>query len=116
MPKHEEAHAECRALFDDFINDLAEFFKVFGDATRIRILRLLLQKERSVGELAEALDMTQSAVSHQLRTLRQNDLVKYRKEGKTVYYSLDDAHVRTVLQQGTTHICHKRGYADDEKA
>ena len=97
MTQHDEAHSECRALFDDFVNDLAEFFKVFGDATRIRILRLLLQKERSVGELAEALDMTQSAVSHQLRTLRQNDLVKYRKEGKTVYYSLKSDRSHVVL-------------------
>lgn len=95
---------------EDFIHDLAEFFKVFGDATRIRILRLLLQGEKNVGELAEKMDMTQSAVSHQLRVLRQNALVKYRKEGKTVYYSLDDDHVRTVLEQGTVHICHKCGH------
>lgn len=95
---------------EDFIHDLAEFFKVFGDATRIRILRLLLQGEKNVGELAEKMDMTQSAVSHQLRVLRQNDLVKYHKEGKTVYYALDDGHVRTVLEQGTIHISHKRGY------
>ena len=93
-----------------FTQDLAEFFKVFGDATRIRILRLLLQGEKNVGELAEAMDMTQSAISHQLRVLRQNALVKYRKEGKTVYYSLDDGHVRTVLEQGAVHICHKFGY------
>lgn len=96
---------------ENFIHDLAEFFKVFGDATRIRILRLLLQGEKNVGELAEEMDMTQSAVSHQLRVLRQNDLVKYHKEGKTVYYSLDDGHVRTVLEQGTVHICHKHGYS-----
>ena len=63
-------------------------------------------------EIADALDMTQSSVSHQLRVLRQNALVKYRKEGKTVYYSLDDDHVRSVLEQGTTHICHKRGYVE----
>ena len=70
----------------------------------------LLGKAR---ELADALDMTQSAVSHQLRVLRQNGLVRYRKEGKTVYYSLDDDHVRTVLEQGTTHIRHKYGYEED---
>lgn len=96
----------------EFIQELAEFFKVFGDATRIRILRLLLSGERNVGELAEALEMSQSAVSHQLRVLRQNDLVKYRKEGKTVFYSLDDEHIRMVLEQGMTHICHKRGYQE----
>ncbi len=98
-----------------FLRDLAEFFKVFGDVTRIRILSLL-QKERSVGELAEALEMQPSAVSHQLRVLRQNDLVKYRKEGKTVFYSLDDEHVRTVLEQGMTHIRHKKGYTESAEA
>ncbi|MPN55138.1 Transcriptional repressor SmtB [bioreactor metagenome] len=63
-----------------------------------------------VGDIADRLDMTQSAVSHQLRVLRQNDLVKYRKEGKTVYYSLDDSHVENVLRQGIEHIKHKKGY------
>ena len=92
--------------------ELADFFKIFGDGTRIRILQLLLAGEKNVGELAEALDMSQSAVSHQLRILRQNDLVKYRKEGKTVFYSLDDEHVRVVLEQGMTHIRHKRGYQE----
>jgi len=96
----------------DFIRDLAEFFKVFGDATRIRILQSLLNSEKNVSELADSLDMTQSAISHQLRVLRQNDLVKYRKEGKTVFYSLDDEHVRTVFEQGMTHIRHKRGYVE----
>lgn len=62
------------------------------------------------GDLADVLEMSQSAVSHQLRVLRQNDLVKYRKEGKTVFYSLDDEHIRMVLEQGMTHLRHKRGY------
>ena len=74
-------------LLQNFIIDLAEFFRVFGDATRIRILWLLAKQEMNVGKLEEALDMTQSAVSHQLRVLWQNDLVKYRKDGKTGYYS-----------------------------
>lgn len=99
-------------LENEFLLELAEFFKIFGDGTRIRILQLLLAGEKNVGELAEALDMSQSAVSHQLRILRQNDLVKYRKEGKTVFYSLDDEHVRVVLEQGMTHIRHKRGYQE----
>lgn len=99
-----------KELQKEFIQELAEFFKIFGDGTRIRILHILLEGERNVGELAEALEMSQSAVSHQLRVLRQNDLVKYRKEGKTVFYSLDDEHVRMVLEQGMTHIRHKRGY------
>lgn len=113
MEHHKEEVDMVRELDNDFVKDLAEFFKVFGDATRIRILRLLLDQEQNVGELAEALDMTQSAVSHQLRVLRQNGLVRYRKEGKTVYYTLDDGHVRTVLEQGTTHIRHKHGYEED---
>lgn len=111
--------AEAREEFDieqelenEFLFELADFFKIFGDGTRIRILQLLLAGEKNVGELAEALDMSQSAVSHQLRILRQNDLVKYRKEGKTVFYSLDDEHVRVVLEQGMTHIRHKRGYQE----
>ncbi len=111
--------AEAREEFDieqelenEFLLELADFFKIFGDGTRIRILQLLLAGEKNVGELAEALDMSQSAVSHQLRILRQNDLVKYRKEGKTVFYSLDDEHVRVVLEQGMTHIRHKRGYQE----
>lgn len=99
-------------LEKDFIRDLAEFFKVFGDVTRIRILQSLLNSEKNVSELADSLSMTQSAISHQLRVLRQNDLVKYRKEGKTVFYSLDDDHIRTVLEQGMIHIRHKRGYAE----
>lgn len=99
-----------KELQKEFMQELAEFFKIFGDGTRIRILQILLEGERNVGELAEALEMSQSAVSHQLRLLRQNDLVKYRKEGKTVFYSLDDEHIRMVLEQGMTHICHKRGY------
>ena len=94
----------------EFIYEMAEFFKVFGDSTRIRILQALLEGEKNVGDLAEALEMTQSAVSHQLRVLRQNDLVKYRKEGKVVFYSLDDEHVENVMQQGMAHLRHKRGY------
>lgn len=99
-------------LEKEFIQELAEFFKIFGDGTRIRILQLLLDGEENVGDIAEELGMSQSAVSHQLRVLRQNDLVKYRKEGKAVFYSLDDEHVRTVLEQGMSHIRHKRGYQE----
>ncbi len=97
-------------LSDEFIFDVADFFKVFGDATRIRILILLSRQDLCVGELAEALNMTQSAVSHQLRVLRQNDLVKTRKDGKNVCYSLDDDHVKMVLEQGMNHIRHKKHY------
>ena len=95
---------------EEYIIDVAEFFKVFGDPTRIKLLSLLLEKELCVGEIASNLNMTQSAVSHQLRVLRQSNLVKTRKDGKTVYYSLDDDHVRTVLRQGMDHVIHKKGY------
>lgn len=101
-----------KELEQEFIHEMAEFFKIFGDGTRIRILRTLLEGEKNVGELAETLEMSQSAVSHQLRVLRQNDLVKYRKEGKVVYYSLDDEHVENVMQQGMAHLRHKRGYQE----
>ena len=94
----------------EFIQEMAEFFKIFGDGTRIRVLQTLMEGEKNVGDLAEALEMSQSAVSHQLRVLRQNGLVKYRKEGKVVFYSLDDEHVENVLQQGMAHLRHKRGY------
>ena len=94
----------------EFIQEMAEFFKIFGDGTRIRVLQTLMEGEKNVGDLAEALEMSQSAVSHQLRVLRQNDLVKYRKEGKVVFYSLHDEHVENVLQQGMAHLRHKRGY------
>lgn len=94
----------------EFVQEMAEFFKIFGDGTRIRVLQTLMEGEKNVGDLAEALEMSQSAVSHQLRVLRQNDLVKYRKEGKVVFYSLDDEHVENVLQQGMAHLRHKRGY------
>lgn len=84
--------------------DLSELFKVFGDSTRIRILFVLFEAEVCVCDLAAALNMTQSAISHQLRILKQNKLVKSRREGKSVFYSLADAHVRTIIAQGLEHI------------
>lgn len=84
--------------------DLAELFKVFGDSTRIRILFVLFEAEVCVCDLAEALNMTQSAISHQLKILRQNKLVKSRREGKSIFYSLADEHVRTIIAQGCEHI------------
>ena len=89
---------------DETLYDLAELFKIFGDSTRIRILFALSEQEESVGELAEKLNMTQSAVSHQLRILKNARLIRSRREGKTVYYALSDDHVRTLLSQGTEHI------------
>lgn len=84
--------------------DLAELFKVFGDSTRIRILFVLFEAEVCVCDLAEALNMTQSAISHQLRILKQSKLVKSRREGKSIFYSLADNHVRTIIDQGREHI------------
>ncbi len=92
MPKEEELY------------DLAELFKVFGDSTRIRILFVLFEAEVCVCDLAEALQMTQSAVSHQLKILKQAKLVKNRREGKSIFYSLADDHVRTMIGQGLEHI------------
>ena len=90
---------------EDKYSDLAELFKVFGDVTRIKILSLLLQGEQSVGEIADGLGMTQSAISHQLNLLRRSKLVKARREGKSVCYSLDDDHVSAILSCGMEHIC-----------
>lgn len=84
--------------------DLAELFKVFGDSTRIRILFVLFETEVCVCDLAQALNMTQSAISHQLKILKQNKLVKSRREGKSIFYSLADEHVRTIIAQGREHI------------
>ena len=84
--------------------DLAELFKVFGDSTRIRILFVLFETEVCVCDLAQALNMTQSAISHQLKILKQNKLVKSRRDGKSIFYSLADDHVRTIIAQGREHI------------
>jgi DNA-binding transcriptional ArsR family regulator len=89
---------------EEMLYDLAEFFKVFGDSTRIKILWALEESEMCVCDIACLLNMTQSAISHQLRVLKQANLVKFRKEGKVVYYSLDDDHVKQILEQGLIHI------------
>ena len=89
---------------DEVLYDLAELFKVFGDSTRIRILFVLFEAEVCVCDLANALNMTQSAISHQLRILKANKLVKSRREGKSVFYSLSDDHVRTIIAMGLEHI------------
>ena len=84
--------------------ELADLFKVFGDSTRIKILYALYENEMCVYDIASLLNMTQSAISHQLRVLKQNRLVKYRKDGKTVLYTLADEHVFTILSQGIEHV------------
>ncbi|MBQ3967193.1 MAG: winged helix-turn-helix transcriptional regulator [Lachnospiraceae bacterium] len=89
---------------EDTLYDLAELFRVFGDSTRVRILIALFESEMCVCDISEALGMTQSAVSHQLQILRTNKLVKGRREGKQMYYSLADEHVVTIIAQGLSHI------------
>lgn len=84
--------------------DLAELFKVFGDSTRIKILYVLFDAEISVGEIADKLNMTQSAISHQLKILKQAKLIRSRREGKTMLYSLADEHVKTIIAMGKEHI------------
>lgn len=88
---------------DEFLYDLADLFKVFGDTTRIKILYVLFESEMCVCDIAQLLNMTQSAISHQLKVLKQSKLVKYRREGKTIFYSLADDHVRTIIDQGVEH-------------
>ena len=90
---------------EELLYDLADLFKVFGDTTRIKILYALMGRELCVADIAELIGATQSAVSHQLRTLKQAHLVKFQRDGKNVNYSLSDDHVYTMLAQGMTHIC-----------
>jgi Predicted transcriptional regulators len=89
---------------EEKLKDLAEFFKIFGDATRIKILYLLFQSEMCVCDIANLLEMTQSAISHQLRTLKQMKLVTNRRDGKTIFYSLADGHIKGIINQGMEHI------------
>ena len=89
---------------DEILFDLAELFKIFGDSTRIKILYLLFESEMCVCDIAQLLNMTQSAISHQLQVLKKSKLVKYRRDGKTVFYSLADGHVRTIIDQGIEHV------------
>lgn len=89
---------------DEILYDLAELYKVFGDTTRIKILYVLFEAEMCVCDIAQLLNMSTSAISHQLRVLKQAGLVKYRRDGKTVFYSLADDHVRTIIDQGMEHV------------
>lgn len=111
---------DCIAIHEDIVDkvrknmpqeenlyDLAELFKVFGDTTRIKILYALFASEMCVCDIAYLLNMTQSAISHQLRVLKQARLVKFRKDGKVVYYSLDDEHIKHIFDQGLLHISEK---------
>lgn len=112
-----EDRCDCNVIHEDLINQvkdkipssemlysLADFFKVFGDPTRIKILTALTEAELCVCDIAFLLNMTQSAISHQLRVLKQARLVKNRKDGKVVYYSLDDLHVKQIITLGKVHL------------
>ena len=103
---HDEVVQSVRGMLpdDDDLYDLAELFKVFGDSTRIRILFVLFESEMCVCDIAQLLNMTQSAISHQLRILKDANLVGNRREGKTVYYYLSDDHVRAIVAQGFEHL------------
>ena len=99
MCEKHEMHHDIETLYM-----LADLFKIFSDSTRIRILDILIKEELCVQEIADALEMTQSAISHQLRVLKQAHLVKARRDGKTIYYSLADDHVETIMAQGLEHV------------
>ena len=114
----EEEHCECETeefvgrirdgmLDDDTVMDMADLFKIFGDSTRVKILYALLEAELCVCDIARRRNLTQSAVSHQLRILKASNLVRFRQEGKTVFYALDDDHVRSVLALGMEHVLEK---------
>lgn len=99
--------AKAELISDETAQRLADLFKIFGDVTRIKILQVLARREMCVCDIAAVIQMGQSAVSHQLRLLRNARLVKYRKDGPTAWYSLNDDHVYTLLSQGLEHIEHK---------
>lgn len=89
---------------DEYLYDLSELFRIFGDSTRIKILYSLFDNELCVGDISSVLGLSQSSVSHQLRILKDSKLVKFRREGKSIFYSLDDDHVRSILDLGMEHI------------
>lgn len=93
-----------KKITENTLYDVAELFKNFSDSTRIRILYCLIEKERNVTEISELLNINQSAISHQLRILKNSKLIKNRRDGKSIYYSLDDDHVYNIIAQGIEHI------------
>ncbi len=95
---------DCENIDDELVYDLADLFKVFSDSTRIRILVAMFDGEFCVSEIAQMLQMSQTAISHQLRILKQNHLIKYRREGKSMIYSLADDHVKTIINCATEHV------------
>ena len=102
--EHENLTVEAMPA-EEMLYDLADLFKIFADTTRIKILYALMEQDLCVAHIADAIGATQSAVSHQLRILKQAHLVKFQREGKTIVYSLSDDHVHTILAQGMSHLC-----------
>ena len=98
---------------ESFLQELSEFYKVFGDTTRLKILEVLLTKEQSVGDISDKLNISQSAISHQLRMLRNLNLVKTKKIGQSVLYSISDNHVKVILEYGIEHIKEKEVHHED---
>ncbi len=105
---HKDAVEQVRSemITDHYVGDMADFFKILGDPTRIRIMWALDRRELCVCDLCEILNMTKSAISHQLNSLRKAKLVKYRREGKNVFYSLDDQHVNSIIEIAIDHLSH----------
>lgn len=103
---HTEVVDSVRSKMPDteMLYELAELFKVFGDTTRVKILYSLFEQEMCVCDISALLNMTQSAISHQLRVLKQARLVKFRREGKVIYYSLDDEHIKHIFNEGLNHV------------
>lgn len=106
---HEDVVNKVKSVMpeEEILYDLADFFKVFGDSTRIKIICALLTCEMCVCDIAALLNMTHSSISHQLRVLKQSRLVKFRREGKVVYYSLDDEHIKEIFHTGLLHVTEK---------
>mgnify|MGYP003414334532 FL=1 len=100
----EEKKNEICMPDDEFLFELCDLFRIFGDSTRIKILFVLMDREMNVGDIATELNLNQSAVSHQLRVLKDAKIVKFRRDGKSMYYSLDDDHVRNMLALGMEHV------------
>nr|WP_072536653.1 metalloregulator ArsR/SmtB family transcription factor [Anaerococcus mediterraneensis] len=96
---------KTKNISDNVLSDLADLFKIFSDSTRMRIMYKLFDGKASVGDIAENLDMSQSAISHQLRNLKKNNLVKCKRDGKSMLYSLADDHVKLIIETGLEHIC-----------
>lgn len=105
--KEEVKKVSQKLVKEETLYDLAELFKVFGDTTRIKIISILKEEELCVGAISELINVSQSAVSHQLRVLKNAKIVKPRRKGKQIFYSLDDSHIKEIYEMGLTHIKHR---------